>query len=166
MTLQDLKEQVNVAKFPGHQGVVRAIAFSENGYYLATGSEDGEVKIWDLRKLKNLKTFPIGDEKIPVCFFCKLLTKHYHPIRARKGGGFPRDNRQATGARNLDGSPLLFLVPRELENFCRFWNSFIIIVKLFIFCFCIPYRHKTFEKLRWWYINAIIFINGKLQYKS
>lgn len=62
----DLKEQVNVAKFPGHQGVVRAIAFSENGYYLATGSEDGEVKIWDLRKLKNLKTFPIGDEKIPI----------------------------------------------------------------------------------------------------
>lgn len=119
MTLQDLKEQVNVAKFPGHQGVVRAIAFSENGYYLATGSEDGEVKIWDLRKLKNLKTFPIGDEKIPVCFFCKLLTKHYHPIRARKGGGFPRDNRQATGARNLGRIAITVSGPQRVRKFLQ-----------------------------------------------
>jgi len=46
---------------------VRSISFSENGYYLATGSDEGEVKIWDLRKLKNLKSIAV-DTKAPVGF--------------------------------------------------------------------------------------------------
>lgn len=44
-----------MAKFGGHKGPVKALSFSENGYYLATAAEDG-VKVWDLRKLKNFKT--------------------------------------------------------------------------------------------------------------
>ena len=32
------------------------MAFSENGYYLASGGADGTVKLWDLRKLKNFHT--------------------------------------------------------------------------------------------------------------
>lgn len=44
-------------------GWVKAIAFSENGYYLATGAEDGEVKLWDLRKLKSFKTMTINEGK-------------------------------------------------------------------------------------------------------
>ncbi|MFH4980090.1 hypothetical protein AB6A40_006799 [Gnathostoma spinigerum] len=59
----DLKEQKNVANFPGHQGAVKAISFSENGYYLATGAEDGEVKLWDLRKLRSFKTMTINEGK-------------------------------------------------------------------------------------------------------
>lgn len=35
---------------------MHSISFSENGYYLASTADDG-VKIWDLRKLANLKTF-------------------------------------------------------------------------------------------------------------
>lgn len=52
----------NVAKFETKSGgAVTSISFSENGYYLATASGDS-LKLWDLRKLKNIRTIvPYGD---------------------------------------------------------------------------------------------------------
>lgn len=40
----NIKDQKIMVQLEGHQGAVGAISFSENGYYLATGSTDGQIK--------------------------------------------------------------------------------------------------------------------------
>ena len=54
------QEQKVVATLTGHEGSVEALSFSGNGYYLATGSKDGTVKLWDLRKPLNIQTSGIS----------------------------------------------------------------------------------------------------------
>ncbi|CAD5212424.1 unnamed protein product [Bursaphelenchus okinawaensis] len=69
----EVKEQKRVNLFAGHQGTVKSLAYSENGYYLASGAEEGEVKIWDMRNLGNVKTFAVGDGSHLISFLEKLV---------------------------------------------------------------------------------------------
>lgn len=52
LRIWDVREQQNVATCAEHSSPVTCVSFSENGYLVATGSEDATAKIWDLRKLK------------------------------------------------------------------------------------------------------------------
>lgn len=58
------RSKENVATFEGHKGGIVALNFSENGYYLATSDNNGIVKLWDLRKLKNFQDITVGSKAV------------------------------------------------------------------------------------------------------
>jgi len=68
LRIWDIKSQDNVASFTGHQGKITSLSFSENGYYLATSGGDKTVKIWDLRKLVDVKTIQLDGDVNAVRF--------------------------------------------------------------------------------------------------
>ncbi|KAJ3160246.1 hypothetical protein HDU86_001084 [Geranomyces michiganensis] len=68
--LWDMKSQSSATDFAGHMygGSITGVSFSENGYHLATCSDaEAVVRIWDLRKMTNLRTIEIEGAKAKGC---------------------------------------------------------------------------------------------------
>ncbi|KAJ3167049.1 hypothetical protein HDU88_002385 [Geranomyces variabilis] len=68
--LWDMKSQSSATDFAGHLGggTITGVSFSENGYHLATCSDaEAVVRIWDLRKMTNLRTIEIEGAKAKGC---------------------------------------------------------------------------------------------------
>ena len=60
---QELKTSVEGVEkesrdFVGHRGCVNAIAFSESGTLLLSGSDDTTVKLWEVESRQCLRTLP------------------------------------------------------------------------------------------------------------
>lgn len=53
-----LNARSQVAIFEGHNGNITAVCFHSEGKWLVTGSEDGTIKIWDLRYVILLSRSP------------------------------------------------------------------------------------------------------------
>jgi len=64
----DVKEHKHVHSFDGHSAPISCVAFSENGYYMASAAADATIKVWDLRKLCELKTLDISDKVCALAF--------------------------------------------------------------------------------------------------
>jgi WD40 repeat protein len=58
-----------VATFKGHTEPVYSVTFTPDGKYLATGSFDNTIKLWELANGKEAKTYggPNGHQKMVMC---------------------------------------------------------------------------------------------------
>ena len=54
----DLRTGRCVLFMEGHLKTILTVDFSQNGYQLASGSEDNSVKIWDIRQSRCIYTIP------------------------------------------------------------------------------------------------------------
>eukprot|EP00735_Rhodelphis_limneticus_P001471 TRINITY_DN12095_c0_g1::TRINITY_DN12095_c0_g1_i1::g.9675::m.9675 TRINITY_DN12095_c0_g1::TRINITY_DN12095_c0_g1_i1::g.9675 ORF type:complete len:520 (+),score=156.66,sp/Q9AV81/PRP19_ORYSJ/46.24/9e-150,WD40/PF00400.27/1.3e+04,WD40/PF00400.27/2.5e+02,WD40/PF00400.27/0.00052,WD40/PF00400.27/1.3,WD40/PF00400.27/1.1e-05,WD40/PF00400.27/8.2e-08,WD40/PF00400.27/81,WD40/PF00400.27/8.5e-09,Prp19/PF08606.6/3.5e-33,zf-Nse/PF11789.3/5.1e-08,eIF2A/PF08662.6/5e+02,eIF2A/PF08662.6/0.12,eIF2A/PF08662.6/23,Cep57_C len=61
--LWDMQDLENAMTLEGHSGAIRALSFSENGYFLATAA-DSTVKLWDLRKFSNFRTINVDEGNV------------------------------------------------------------------------------------------------------
>lgn len=83
--LWDIRErdQENVSTLTDHHAPINSLSFSENGYYLASAGGDGSVKVWDLRKLKCIKSIDFG----PSSTATAVAFDHSGLYLAMAGGG-------------------------------------------------------------------------------
>ncbi|KAF4671357.1 Pre-mRNA-processing factor 19 [Perkinsus chesapeaki] len=75
------KAEMTSAKMP-HANVT-ALAFSENGYHMATGTKEGEIKLWDLRKATDFATLTAAAEPVEHLSFDN--SGHYLAAGSNKG---------------------------------------------------------------------------------
>ena len=61
----ELKARQKVHSFDAHEADVLSVAFSENGYYMASASKDATVRVFDLRKLAELHKVSLAT--VPTC---------------------------------------------------------------------------------------------------
>ncbi|MDH4092369.1 MAG: caspase family protein [Cyclobacteriaceae bacterium] len=62
----DIEKGVQVATAVGHTNVITSLSFTGSGQYLASGSADGTVRIWEMTNFPNLVTTTVLNISLPV----------------------------------------------------------------------------------------------------
>ena len=57
VNIYDIRTHKKIQKFTAHESSVKAIALDPDEYLIATGSSEGNVKIWNLKTLESLYVF-------------------------------------------------------------------------------------------------------------
>uniref|UniRef100_A0AC35U828 Pre-mRNA-processing factor 19 n=1 Tax=Rhabditophanes sp. KR3021 TaxID=114890 RepID=A0AC35U828_9BILA len=55
-----------VSECPGHGGLIRTVSFSQNGYQLASGADDGIGKLWNLRQVEVIGEVAVNEASEPI----------------------------------------------------------------------------------------------------
>jgi len=61
IALLDIEGKKKLREFDGHRNNGICLCFSPNGEYLLSGSSDGEIIILDIKELKEINRFMVGD---------------------------------------------------------------------------------------------------------
>src|SRR5690606_36420545 len=58
--LRDVQSSDEIATFSGHIGAVKSLDFNPSGSQLASGGDDGTVKIWDIASRREIISIEVG----------------------------------------------------------------------------------------------------------
>mmetsp|Transcript_25522 Transcript_25522/g.71519 ORF Transcript_25522/g.71519 Transcript_25522/m.71519 type:complete len:641 (+) Transcript_25522:1-1923(+) len=59
-------------RYEGHRSFVRSLSAHPSGQWLATGSDDGTVRVWEVRSGRCMKVYHVGGKRVEAVAFCPL----------------------------------------------------------------------------------------------
>ena len=80
-----LRDKTCIATLGCHMSAITCVAFTEDGFTMATGSRDKVINFWELRQFTLMKTFPVYEEVEGLCIVSELGTGSSHSRVPQKG---------------------------------------------------------------------------------